>query len=225
MKTLAERVAALMADTNETPTSMAAIAGVKPPSVIDWLNGKTKTLKAGPAMRLAAHFGVRMLWLTEGVGMMREDDSDHQKPINLREHPDLQEVPRVHFKLSAGVSGFAIEPEAGNGKPVFFRRDWFEANRYNPAKLFAVRINGASMEPSLWDGDLVVINTADTRPTDGDAFAINFEGEMCIKRLRRDAGEWWATSDNADQRRFSPKRCTEDVKIVGRVVYKQSEKI
>jgi phage repressor protein C with HTH and peptisase S24 domain len=81
------------------------------------------------------------------------------------------------------------------------------------------------MEPALWDGDLVVINTADTSPHDGDAFAMNYEGELVIKRLRRDAGEWWATSDNADQRRFAPKRCTEDVKIIGRVVYKQSERI
>lgn len=81
------------------------------------------------------------------------------------------------------------------------------------------------MEPSLWDGDLVVINTADDNPQDGDAFALNYEGELVIKRLRRDAGEWWAASDNADQRRFAPKRCTEDVKIIGRVVYKQSERI
>jgi phage repressor protein C with HTH and peptisase S24 domain/transcriptional regulator with XRE-family HTH domain len=145
--------------------------------------------------------------------------------LELSERPDLCQVPRVKFKLSAGVSGFAVEPEDGNGKPIFFRKDWFDLNGYRPEKLFAVRISGASMEPSLWEGDLVVINTADTRPHDGDVFAINYEGELCIKRLRRDAGEWWAASDNADQRRFSPKRCTEDVKIIGRVVYKQSERI
>lgn len=145
--------------------------------------------------------------------------------ISLSDHPDLVSVPRVKFKLSAGVSGFAIEAEEGNGKPVFFRQDWFESNNYRPEKLFAVRVSGASMEPSLWDGDLVVINTADADPHDGEAFAINYEGEMVIKRMRRDAGEWWATSDNADQRRFAPKRCTEDVVVIGRVIYKQSERI
>lgn len=98
-------------------------------------------------------------------------------------------------------------------------------NNYRPEMLFGVRVSGASMEPSLWDGDLVVINTADTDPHDGEAFAINYEGEMVIKRMRRDAGEWWATSDNADQRRFAPKRCTEDVVVIGRVIYKQSERI
>ncbi len=145
--------------------------------------------------------------------------------ISLSEHPDLLAVPRVKFKLSAGVSGFAIEPENGNGKPIFFRKDWFEMNNYRPEALFGVRVSGASMEPALWDGDLVVINTADINPHDGEAFALNYEGELVIKRMRRDAGEWWATSDNSDQRRFAPKRCTEGVVIIGRVIYKQSERI
>jgi phage repressor protein C with HTH and peptisase S24 domain len=152
-------------------------------------------------------------------------DVEHARQVDLGNHPDLAQVPRVRFKLSAGVSGYAIEPEAGNGKPVFFRRDWFDTHGYRPEKLFAVRVTGESMEPALYDGDLVVVNTDDTAPRDGDAFAINYEGELVIKRLRRDAGEWWAASDNADQRRYAPKLCTEDVKIVGRIIYKQSERI
>ena len=145
--------------------------------------------------------------------------------VSLTDHPELHEVPRVKFKLSAGVSGFAIDFEQGNGKPIFFRQDWFETNGYRPDKLFAVRICGQSMEPRLWEGDLVVINTADTTPKDGEPFALNYEGELVIKRLRRDAGEWWACSDNPDQQRYAPKRCTEDVKIIGMVVYRKGERI
>lgn len=145
--------------------------------------------------------------------------------ISLSDHPDLVEVPRVKFNLSAGVSGFAIDVEQGNGKPIFFRDDWFNLHGYRPEKLFAVRISGQSMEPRLWEGDLVVINTADATPKDGEPFALNYEGELVIKRLRRDAGEWWACSDNPDQQRYAPKRCTEDVKIIGMVVYRQGERI
>lgn len=152
-------------------------------------------------------------------------DYQPDKPISLDDHPDLHSVPHVRFKLSAGISGFAIEPENGNGKPIFFRKDWFQANGYRPEALFAVRVAGQSMEPSLWDGDLVVINTADTEPADGDVFAINYEGELVIKRMRRDAGQWFACSDNADQRRFAPKRCTEDVRVIGKAVYRQGERI
>ena len=113
----------------------------------------------------------------------------------------------------------------GDKAPVFFRKDWMQSNNYKPERLVAFRVSGESMQPSLWDGDLVVINLDDTQPRDGDVFSVNYEGEPGIKRLRRDAGEWWLASDNADQRKFAPKRCTEDVDILGRVIYKQSDRI
>lgn len=200
-----------------------------------WFDGTT-SMKLENCYLVSPVLRVNPRWLFDGTERMELSPSpDTQaafKPaesapqlINLSEHPDLKAVPRVRFKLSAGVSGYSVEPEDGNSKPVFFRKDWFEMHNYKPEKLFAVRVTGASMEPALWDSDLVVINTADTTPHDGDVFAMNYEGELVIKRMRRDAGEWWACSDNADQRRFAPKRCTDEVKIIGRVIYKQSERI
>lgn len=196
-------------------------------------NWKTRGVPKDKIIQAAKLYGANPAYIRDGTlprFMVPSKPAIEERPrgpalINLSEHPDLVAVPRVKFKLSAGVSGYAVESENGNGKPVFFRQDWFSTHHYNPAKLFAVRVSGASMETALWDGDLVVINTADTSPQDGEAFAINYEGEMVIKRLRRDSGEWLATSDNFDQRRFAPKRCTEDVQIIGRVIYKQSERI
>ena len=82
------------------------------------------------------------------------------------------------------------------------------------------------MEPGLGEGDLVVINTADTTLVDGMVYAINYEGEAVVKRLVRDSGEWWLTSDNSDQRRFHRKSCRSgECIIVGRVVRKESDRI
>jgi phage repressor protein C with HTH and peptisase S24 domain len=213
-------------------TEIAKRLGGSDQSATNW---KSRGVPKAKIIEASKIFGANPAYIEEGAlpkfvaraaqdipAVVRRSPSER---VQLDEHPELVQVSRVKFKLSAGVSGYAIEHEQGNGKPVFFRQDWFATNGYKPEKLFAVRVSGASMEPSLWDGDLVVINTADTAPHDGEAFAINYEGELVIKRLRRDAGEWWATSDNADQRRFAPKRCTEDVVIIGRVIYKQSERI
>ena len=41
------------------------------------------------------------------------------------------------------------------------------------------------------NGDTVVINTAQAEPKDGAVFAVNYEGQLVIKRLVRDAGQWW----------------------------------
>lgn len=224
MNTLAERIKAAMQESGATVTELARAVGVKPPSVHDWISGKTKSLKGESAIRAAKFLDVQAQWLTSGTGPKHRSETPPQL-VDLEAHPDLVLVPRVEFKLSAGVSGYQVEVPHGNGKPIFFRRDWFETHKYQPDKLLAVRISGASMEPSLWDGDLVVINTEDTKPHDGDVFALNYEGEMVIKRLKRDAGEWWACSDNIDTRRYPPKRCTEDVQVIGRIVYRQGEKI
>ena len=225
MNTLAERMKTAMQESGVTQSELARLVGVRPTSVNDWLSGKTKSLKGDSAVRASEVMNVRAKWLSTGEGPKRREQGAPAASLDLDAMPGLVAVPRVRFKLSAGVSGFAVEPENGNGKPIYFRDDWFQMHNYRPEKLFSVRVAGASMEPSLWDGDLVVVNTDDTKPHDGDVFAVNYEGELTIKRLRRDAGDWWATSDNSDQRRFAPKRCTEDVQLIGRIIYKQSERI
>jgi phage repressor protein C with HTH and peptisase S24 domain len=146
-------------------------------------------------------------------------------PIEQENNPAYPAIRRVRFKLQAGVSGFAVQDLEDDGPPIVFRRDWFDLHGYRPEKMLAARVAGASMEPSLWDGDLVVINTAQTTPHDGHVYALNIEGVLAIKRLVRDGGEWWIRSDNADKVRYPDKRTHEGVSVLGEVVYKQSERI
>jgi transcriptional regulator with XRE-family HTH domain len=49
--------------------AIARASGVKPPSVTDWLNGKTKSLDAQTAHRAAQLFGCDPTWLAVGVGL------------------------------------------------------------------------------------------------------------------------------------------------------------
>lgn len=148
------------------------------------------------------------------------------RPPILETPPDeFVPVKRVHLKLSAGVTGYQIESEGENGRPIFFRQDFLLSKGWDAEKLIALRINGDSMEPGLYDHDVVVINTAETEPMDGEVFAVNYEGEATIKRLKRDSGEWWLASDNPDKRRYPDKKCHEGTILIGHAVYKQSEHI
>lgn len=142
------------------------------------------------------------------------------------DNPAVARIRKVKLRLSAGIVGFATEPEHEDENPIYFRRDWLAQRGYRPENLIAIRVKGESMEPKLYDGDTVVINTADAIPKDGEVFAVNYEGEDVVKRLIRDAGKWWLSSDNPDDRRFPKKECAGDMcLIVGRVVHKQSERI
>lgn len=152
-------------------------------------------------------------------------DGMESGPIPLDDNPDYPSIPRVKFKLSAGVSGFAIEYLQEDADPIVFRREWFRSRRLDPKKCYAIVVSGPSMEPGMWDGDTVVIATDRTTPKDGVVYAVNYEGELVVKRLIRDEGSWWLHSDNTDQNRHPRKRCHDGVHIIGEVVHKQSEHI
>jgi len=136
------------------------------------------------------------------------------------------QIPMVKLRLSAGITGYQAEPERRDGGTLGMRRTWIERNQYNPSHLIAIYVKGESMEPSLYAGDIVVINTLDTKLVDGAVYAFNYEGEAVVKRLARDAGQWWLTSDNIDQRKYHRKLCQGgECIVIGRVVRKESDRI
>ncbi|MEF8755967.1 MAG: XRE family transcriptional regulator [Accumulibacter sp.] len=175
--------------------------------------------------------------IARGLGMSVEE-LEHDGPIAAADptamamrhaptEPGDNRLPvrRVRFKISAGISGYEIEYEDGESEPIFMARRWFDQHGYRPDRLLAIKVTGRSMEPSLYDGDLVIVNLDDTRLQDGQVFAANYEGELVIKRLKRDAQQWFLSSDSPDKIRFGDKRCTDGCGLIGRVVYKQSEHI
>lgn len=193
----------------------AVSVGKSQPQIADMLNGR-KSFGERIARSLESSLG-----LTSGFFDAVTEQNHHTEPA-----PDgFVAVRRVRITMSAGVIGWAVECVEEDAPPLFFRKEWFDRRGYVPESLVAVRVSGSSMEPGLWDGDTIVVNRADTQLVDGEVFAVSYEGELVIKRLRRDAGEWFLTSDNTDKRRFGDKRCTENVIVLGRVVYKNSERI
>lgn len=139
--------------------------------------------------------------------------------------PRLTIIPKVRLRLTAGLSGFEVEPEPYDGGSTTVPTDWINRNNYSRDKLIAITVRGESMEPTFYEGDLVVINTADTQPVAGAVYAVNYEGEPSIKRLARDAGRWWLVSDNVDQRRYYRQSFQSDTsQIIGRVVRKETER-
>lgn len=197
-------------------SAFAAHLGVSPQVVTNW--------KARTDMP-AEHYERAAEVLRCSVDALLDRRQSGQ-PVDLEADADFVAIRRVQFTLSATATGFAIEYlDDDDGRPIVFRREWFSSRGFRPDKLFAVRVANESMRPGLWPGDTVVVNTGDTDPRDGEVFAVNYEGELVIKRLMRDAGRWWLVSDNPDTSRYPRKACSDHVYLIGRVVHKQSEHI
>lgn len=148
-------------------------------------------------------------------------------PILAWEHPDdLPEgefvmIPRLDVTLSAGP-GREQHVDVGFTKsvPQAFRADWIRAERLKPAKLAAMTAKGESMEPAIFDGDSLLIDTSQTDVQDGRVYALWYEGGERVKRLYRlPGGGLRIQSDNPKHLSMDlPPTQTDAVRILGRVV-------
>lgn len=216
----------------ESQSALARASGIPQPTINRILNGvgkkgpETNTLAA-----LAQACNVSFEWLHEGTGPRERNGvaaAARFTPVVVAADDDdrFYRIDKVKLRLSAGISGFAMEPETHDGSTISIPRDWADRNGYDPERLIGITVRGESMEPSLYEDDLVIINTGDTKLVDGVVYAFNYEGEPVVKRLVRDAGQWWLASDNPDQRKYHRKVCRgADCIVIGRVVRKESDRI
>lgn len=224
---MANRIAdALERKNGGNQSEMARYVGVSPQAVQKWVAGESEP--RGKNLELAAQFlGMSPASLKFGETVAQALPKNYKDVVAFDpENQDHVEIRKVKLKLSAGITGFTAELAEDFGRPISFRREWLIKKGYSPDKLIAIDIKGDSMEPTMSDGDTVVINTADITPKNGETFAVNYEGEGVIKRMARDFGRWFLSSDNPDQRRYSRQECSAGTCIIlGKVVLLQRENI
>jgi phage repressor protein C with HTH and peptisase S24 domain len=212
-------------------TSLVKASGASKSVVNQWLTGKIKSMDIRYALSIERALGFSHIWLMTGEGEPRLAPAQHFKntmPVRVADNDDsdIAQIQMVKLRLSAGITGFQTEPERKDGGTFPIRRGWIERHNLSADHLIAILVKGESMEPSLHEDDIVIINTLDKKLVDGAVYAFNYEGEAVVKRLSRDAGQWWLTSDNPDQRKYHRKLCQGNVcLVIGRVVRKESDRI
>jgi len=139
------------------------------------------------------------------------------KGIRVGDEPHTIPIRRVTLKLHAGVTGFETEPDLEDGGVLHLPRAVIEAQNLIPHHLLAIRVRGQSMEPMMFEDDVVVVNTADKNPISREIYALNFDGEALVKQLIKRNNDWFLYSVNPDFGPISVRsgQCS----IVGRVVY------
>jgi phage repressor protein C with HTH and peptisase S24 domain len=207
-------------------SEVARALNASPQTINNW---EARGMSKAGMLNAQKVFGCSANWLSSGDGpmMLTPTTPPSMQRVVAAEPgtPGLVEIQKVKLRLSAGIMGFQVEPEQHDGSTLSVPLLWIQRRGYAPEKLVAIRVRGESMEPTLYEDDLVIVNTGDTKPVDGQVYAVNYEGEPVIKRLTRDAGRWWLTSDNSDQRKFHRKSCEgNECIIVGRVVKRESER-
>ena len=219
----------LMSARKTNPYDLQRATGVPQPTIHRILTGESSDPRTKTLEPLADYFGVSVAELRDrdlsnaGEPPMASNATFAGAEAAGGDDPRMVYVPKVPVRLSAGVSGFETEPERFDGSTMLVSREWCDRRGLDPKLLLWVQVSGRSMEKTLSDRDWVLVYRGWIEPKNDTIFAINFDGEPVIKRLTRDAGQWWLTSDNPDPQ-FYRRLCAEgECKIVGQAVLKHSE--
>jgi len=229
MSTLAERVADLIAEKREQTgqtngqivRELAAHCGIKPPSIYDWTNGTTKNLQGTNLIRAAEFFGVTTDWLASGTGQRRagEKPSARQEWAQYISADKYVYIP-VYSGVRAGMGdGGAVEHEEVSGKHSYSQK-WLIEQGLDAARLCRIRGHGRSMEPTIADGDTLLVNLAERTIKDGRVYAFRVGDEVKVKRLFRQMdGRVRVVSDNVDKALYPDEFLSIDAmpEIIGRV--------
>lgn len=209
---------------------LAKMAKVTPKACSKWLNGES--MPGGAKMlALAAALNVRVEWLEYGRGEMRETAA--LAPKDLRAPPrsfDLNNEPGYTGVLQLTARGSTGD---GDDNPhveirgvMAFKSAWLRANNLNQKHLDVIYASGNSMEPTINDGDVLLVDESKIEPKDGQIFAMQSESKgTIVKRLvKSDFDGWIIRSDNPDKARYGDETLRDgeinEVRIIGRVVWR-----
>lgn len=209
------------------PSAVATRAKLTPSTILRAYNGKATTRISQPTIdKLRAAFPAFPGW-REGMaldpGHVPTSDSEAD-PSGIT--PELQELaeqldavllPEVEVSYSMGA-GSVIE-DWPVLQHVPFSRSWLRhLTSSPPSQLVVARGEGDSMQPTIMDQDLVIIDLADRTPRQHDrVWAMSYGSWGMIKRLRQLPDG--TLQINSDNNAVSPIVAVDgEVTVVGRVV-------
>jgi hypothetical protein len=194
--TLSERIQFILPLADNSQTRLAQIAGVRPPSVNLWLRGRTKTLKAEVAQRIADHLCLNYRWVVSGEGDMYTDGAQPQVPNHSPNHsPDPDRGSFTLHRIDTGGSmgkGIVLQDQPGVIEGWRVSREWAYHNIPANTGIGNLRIVtgfGDSMRGMFEPGDPLIVDVGVTELNhDGIYFFAVQVGDLeegFIKRLQR----------------------------------------
>lgn len=212
-------------------TELAKKAGYKQPSYLYQIinrtpvqNGKAKNIGSIMASKLEEAMNKPKGWMSQehrkktkpnAVYLGTMEPWDNSTPIG----EDEVEVPFYkEICLSAG-NGFSDDIEDYNGYRLRFARSTLKKHSINPEYVVCVTADGDSMEPVIPDGTTIGINKGDKFIKDGKIYAINHDGLLRVKILKKRPGNKVLIQSFNSLEYGDEEVNMEDINVIGRVFW------
>lgn len=125
--------------------------------------------------------------------------------------------------VSSAAGGGAVVDREQTLDFLAFKTWWVRQElRVPPSALVAIWVSGESMEPTLHQGDVVLVDTTPVETITEGVYVLRMDGHLLIKRLQLlPGGVVEAKSDNAAYSpfQFQSARLGTDLVIVGKAVW------
>lgn len=202
--------------------------GFNQSALSQYLNGKIP-LNVSAAVKFAAVIGCSVSDFSHDLGGQigkystpaesSEVAQAPRQPSAVSVEPIEETVPvkLVNIRVQAGMPGFDADREFEDGGVIHIPKNLVDKHQWVIGCLLAIKVRGDSMFPMLADGDVIVINIADTKMVSGEVYAVNCEGKPVVKQMAYEGHQWYMRSFNPAHKPV-PFR-TPDSSIVGKVVY------
>lgn len=157
--------------------------------------------------------------MTPPVQTQSQSQVAGREPSNGSFVTDTVEIPRLDIRASAGAGASGSIGDVIEFMP--FPLAWLRARGLNPAMMRIVDVAGDSMEPTLSDGDIILVDTSTSRIRGDALYVLVRDDEIFVKRAQqRMNGSVLISSDNE---RYPPEEiaidATQRLHVAGRVVW------
>jgi phage repressor protein C with HTH and peptisase S24 domain len=212
---IAQKLKALLVDRGISAAELARIADVRTSFIYDVLSGKSLNPSTITLARVANALAVPLhdLLGSEFKGFGNTGAKPQQAYIT---------VPKLSVEASAGGGSEVESAEDVALEHYVFRKSWVrDALQTDPSNLRLLDIRGDSMEPTLNDGDIILVDTSKKTPSPPGIFILHDGLGLVAKRLQMVPNSQPAKlSIVSDNTQYAPyERDLSDVRIIGKVVW------
>jgi phage repressor protein C with HTH and peptisase S24 domain len=204
----------------ERGVSLAALSGLlgRNPAYLQQFvrKGSPRKLEENDRKVLARFFGVDESILSGG-GRELEEKSYAEIIVSKRPaRSEYVDVPRLAFSAAAGAGALAASEQPFGA--LRFSQSWLREMGLHGADLATMTVAGDSMEPTLRDGDEILVDRSVRALRDG-VHVVRVEDSLLVKRV--DMGRPGRVRLCSDNTHYAPiDMAPNEVIVIGRVVWK-----
>lgn len=214
-------------DMGWTQEEFANSLGLNQANIRDIESGKVK-FSTLHALAIENVHKISSEWLLTGSGSMKlvrdtYNLAEGHKAADVGRDPGEGFVQVPRYEVAASAGGGALIHSEQIVDHLSFKAEWVHNALGVPVKdLALINVTGDSMEPTLSEGDLILIDMSHRGMKDNAIYVLQLNGSLLVKRLQHKVdGSVVVKSDNHSK--YDPetvkKDAVESLNVIGRVVW------